>query len=499
MDEMTINFRDMFYKVVIKWRLILVWMLIGGVVFGSIGYLKSFRYVESVKQTLNKEDEIDWNERFKTLRQKLSDRELSEVDDFAETYKVYRKYLKNSLSYNLKSIKMQLNPSAVPTLTAEYYIDCNYETVYPVISKNDLSNEIAASYVEKINNQSVGEQIIEELNWDTEEAYVQELINACVINSSQNIFRVSVIAPDQVSCETIMRILSELITDTTQEFEDIYGDFTINELSKQFSVEANPELLTFQQSQASNTNNVKYTITNVISGLNDAQKEYYYALLDYDLYTNDDTIDNLDGTESDEFSETDLPTVDIFNIKYILFGMIIGVCIICAYIILRYLLSPTLRVKDDIQGVYGVPVLGCLNMNNSFSKIFSFIDRLIYSLFKPKDARFTEEEQKRMICAGIRITAQKEKLNKIFITGTCCGNDIEEVKNTLCEELKNENSSVISGKSVIYDPESLENMVGSDGVVFIEKIASSFYSDMKKQVELCREHNIRIIGCIVLS
>ena len=59
--------------------------------------------------------------------------------------------------------------------------------------------------------------------------------------------------------------------------------------------------------------------------------------------------------------------------------------------------------------------------------------------------------------------------------------------------------AICQGKSVVYDPESLERMVSADGVVLVEMVDASPYADIQKELELCKMYKIPVIGSVVLE
>ena len=52
MEEMTISVKDLLLRILLKWRLILVWMLIGAVVLDGVGYVRSARAVKLAQEAI---------------------------------------------------------------------------------------------------------------------------------------------------------------------------------------------------------------------------------------------------------------------------------------------------------------------------------------------------------------------------------------------------------------------------------------------------------------
>ena len=144
MEEMTISVKDLLLRILLKWRMILVWMLIGAVVLDGVGYVRSARAVKLAQEAIKtpEDDEEQMLLAVSQAEEKLSTREVSEVQTAVGTYLSYQKEYQDTLAYNTNSIKMQLDPNKVPTMMLQYYIDNHYQAVYPVIEARDTTSDI---------------------------------------------------------------------------------------------------------------------------------------------------------------------------------------------------------------------------------------------------------------------------------------------------------------------------------------------------------------------
>ena len=167
---------------------------------------------------------------------------------------------------------------------------------------------------------------------------------------------------------------------------------------------------------------------------------------------------------------------------------------VALYVGMRYLLSGKLRTSADISECFGVTVIGKVKKNEKKSKI----DAWIKSIFYGEDG-FSYEEHIRMVCAGVRIAAQKHGYEKVYITSASNNDVIKKCMSEIGDGLKEQKVCVESGPSIIYDPESLEKMASSDAVVFIEEIDGSRYQDIKTELEKAHMNQNAILGCVVLE
>lgn len=507
MNEIFISVKDILRKIMLGWRLIVVSMLIGAVLFNMVGYTKSAKKAEALNQTVKSEksdDEIlmeQLESKVLEAEQSLTEREIEEAKLSAESYFVFQEKLEKSKEYNSKSIKMQLDPSNVPQVNLQYLIDTHYEAVYPVIEETDMTKDIIYAYINSISTEAVCEEIASKLNWDTDLSYVKELISGTT--TSDNTFVVTIMAPDEESCKAIAQVVDDAVKAKTSDIQSIYGSYDITQILNEYFVGAELSLLTTQQTQAGNMNTIKTAMNNLINTMSNEQKTYYYALVNWKLteeqIESDSEADSI-GMEIDEEvqQEVAVAAVKLLHIKYILLGMFIGAFLAVCYIGAMYLLSAKLRTKEDLEESYGLSIIGTINVSDQKKRILGCVDQLIEKVFSSRELQFSEEEKFDMICAGIRLRAAKSGMKSVHLTGVVNDKETENLMAAITENLKN-SLEVTYGKPVIYDPEALEAMTNADGVVVLERIECSRYDDTKKLLTVCKDQKVPVLGGVVIT
>ncbi len=488
-DEMTISLKDLLYRILLRWRLILVCLLLGAVLFGGVGYRKNRKAADRPLETapLTRKEQIE------KLESELPDNEIAAAQAAIKTYLDYQESSELLEEYLSGSMRMKFDPARVPTLKLQYLIDSHYEAVYPVVAARDSTGDILTSYAGKILNGSVYEEIAEALTESTgeecEPSYMRELVSA---DGTGSILTLIVHGLSEEDCRAISAILQEAVRENTGELQAVYGDFDITLLQEAYYENVNPDLITEQRQKRDEYNGLRNTMNGLANNMTDPQKEYYYALLAEAKGEEEET-----GT----LGKTEQPAVKVqlFHKKYILLGAAAGVFLACCYLACRYLLSARLRVKEDLEECFGISSLGTLPAAEPKRKFLGVVDRWISSGFGDKDRQFSEEERIRMICAGIRIGAKKSDMKSIYLTGVCGDEACEQVKALLCDKMKPDIASVRCGRSVTCDPESLEALAAADGVVLVERIGGSRYDELRKEVEICRQNQVEILGSVVIG
>ncbi len=498
MIERSIDLKDLFYKMFLKWRMFLVCALIGAIVFGIFGYKKNLTEVESAKKLLESQNVSSGatDQAIVECEQKLSVREIAEVKRAVDSYIDFAKQYENVQEYNRESIKMQLNPNAVSTVTIQYLIDNYYEAVYPVIEGKDTTQDIIDSYELKIRNRYVYEEISKALNQEIESKYVDELIET-TREATGNLLTIRVIAMNYEDCQRIAEVLKATVENETVALKKVYGDFEIVLVDEQYCEAVDSNLIAEQQIQISNLNNIKSAIGNISNGFTDDQKEYYMILIEAYMVTE---IEEWSGSSELEWepNTADIPKVKLLNLKFIFVGIVAGIALAFVYILFKYLLTPCLRVEGDIEECYGIRELGSIGIQNEQKRIFGFVDKIILLLFKGREQKKDRRKSVNMSCTKIRIIYEQAGMKSLYLTGTCIDKETQEIINLIYEELKEKIEDIYYGTSIVDNAESLEKMTNYDGVVLIERIGHSRHEAVKEEIELCRQQQIKIIGSIIL-
>lgn len=493
--DMSISIKDMLMRVCLKWRAMIVWAIVFAILFNGIGILKDYKAVQAQKQLEAEEDNVELQldnaqKEVEKAEKELSDREISDVKRVVESYEDLQSRYVVAREYFENSARMQLDPSNVPTMTIQYRIDTKYQVEYPIIEKKDYTDAIVGAYCSAVKTDITYNEMKKNMNSEIEIPYIKELVDAT--GDSGNLY-ITIMAPTEEDCIAMGDVVKNAVSDTTSKLQSAYGEFNVQLIVDNCGSMANSILLNDQTTVVNNMNNIRSAIVNITSGMNDGQKSYYNALLDYDSIANPKEVLNNNEQETGAKKTSADVQVSFVHAKMIVVGAVAGIFLIACWFALGYIVSNRIRTADDIEEVYGMRHLGTVEINTKKKTI----DKKIQEIFYGKND-FTYEEQMKMVCAGIRITAQKMGVKSLYITGSS-KERLDNYYEEICAGLKNDIANVESGVSIIYDPESLENMSKSEAVVLVEKLNSSLYKEIKKEMDICLNNKIEIIGVVTLQ
>ena len=470
-DEREIDLIDLCRQILKKWKLIIAFALIGLVIGSVVGYGMSAKVVE-VETGETVVDEAAITSNIESLKSKLSDREITEVEMAVNAYNYYKKLYANKEKYINSSIRMQLDADKVPTLVASYRISNYYKVSYPDISEVNDINNIVAVYYKALNDEKVITKVTSALGNGVAENYVKELYS--VELEANSILNITVTARNEEECKKVLDVLMQELEAQIPTATSLY-EHDIEYLDTYFSVNVNTSILSEQQTQVDALKNLQNVMLTVGNSLTADQKALYTKLIDGDTTDETEVTEVEIQPEEPKAVETEKTVVRSFDIKYAMLGLFAGAFIVIMWICLKYVLSQTIKTKDEISELFKVPVLGIM-----------------------KDG---EDGELGMITAGVGLGARKNELKKLYAISTSGDATVAAITNKVVDAVKQNYSelNVECGKSVLTDPSSLSKLAESDGIIMVEKLRTSKYEDIAKELELAKSYGVKVLGCVVVD
>ena len=486
-EETTIDLMDLLRRCLEKWKFILLWMLVGAVLIDCAGAAKSVLERKNAQTQLQQEEKNDETVLLSTLKEakdKLTDREADDVETAISLYKEYQAAYEKELAYYQNSIRMKLDPAGVSTVCLSYLIDNHYEAVYPVIGHKDTTNDIISILTNSILTESTNQKIADALQIDNV-VYAQELVST--YSNDNNVLYFKIVAEKQEDCEKIAEIIKQAVNEKVESVHAVCGDFDITQSGEQYAREMDLSLQTEQENKVTSLRDLKSTIANLTYGMSENQQTYYNASLDEQNINADSTEQK--KTETTENIVMEIPAVTYVSLKWLLIGAFVGILCACAWITLKYILAKQLRTASDIEEMYGLTVLGCITDK----------DKKKLRIFQNGYDAMDTESQLDMIATKIQLVAEKEQYNRIFVGGAVLSEQTTEICKKLVEKMNNACLNGCSGRSLVYDENTMREMAESDAVVFVEQIDVSQYNEMKKAKEIGEKCHRPVIGCVIVE
>ncbi|MCM1305379.1 MAG: hypothetical protein NC306_14930 [Butyrivibrio sp.] len=493
MKEREISLIDLIVEILLRWRMIIAWMLVGGILMGCLSYVRSCQAAQDQEEQVGVFKEQLGNDEpagLEYLRSALTDLQVNNV----ETAIGYESLLESGEAYLRESVKMQINPMNMPRALLTFQV---------VAEDGEASQRIISLYEDMVSN-GLGQALSEKIQDGTSAAAMGELISltrnsgrvlgedmedASSIYRFSDTFRVAVCHISEEQCLQLAEKAEEYVQELQPQLARTMGDHEIKLASQSFAHVMDLQLLEDQQDIRYDMMDWNTSATKLRHNFSESEQQYYDYLVS-------------DGQQSKEEVVREVlertviqPSV---SVQRILLGMVLFAFIYVFYVFLKYILNTRIRAADDIAVMYEVPGLGVIPAERENRKrLFAFADNWILKLRDRNKRIFTVEEAIGLAAVAVKMAAKKEDLKQICCIGCNLKENTAEIAEKIKNILKDADISVEVLNNVLYDQEAMELLLSVKGVFLLEKAGETLYSEIGREMELLCRQEIRVLGIIV--
>ena len=490
MEERKIDLLDMIADILSHWRGLLVALIIGAILMGGFGYVKSYRNVQSEQEAEEEPelDEMSAKEQLAQLEDSLSDSEKISV---AATVDDEREYLYKDTYYR-ESIYMHLDPLNI----------ARTELVYRIQAEDgSLAQRLGTVYKNIVGGVGVYDWVEQQAGIPAE--YAAELISVStdpaifVGNGAQNIsigsdsLKVTVMQKDEKTCEQLAEAVNSYMEEQQKNLAEKLGSHELILLSETSGKIISTDTMVRQIDYGNQLINLKAGIASAKAGFTEDQQKYY-DLLTWEEKAKEAEMDHKDAATEEE------PVLESPSVgkKYVLLGAVLFAFVYAGILFLLYIFNSKIRVSDELQNLYHIPQIGVVVKD---SKKKFILDKWVDDLRHYGKRKFDAKQSMELAFAAVKIAAVKNKLNTICLMGC----NLEAGAGSVCENLKTalekEGINVTVLDNVLYNAESMEKVDTMTGVVLVEKAGSTLYNEIANELALLKRQDIAILGGIIVE
>lgn len=468
--EREINLWDMFWAVCLKWRSICVCAVILSILVSATSYYMGAKEVERSADAL-------------TIGERMTLEEKRAVDYYLQYVNMYEE----QLYYNENAPIMNLDANNLYRGEIDYYIDNHYEVEYPQIEKTNNIVALVNAYKSAVDSEEFAEIIGEKLSLEGDNAYGMELVSFDVQKAKEGVLTFVVYAREEETCTALKEIVKKMVDEKKNELVAQFGEHDIILSQDTQQVTSDADILNHQKTNIDRLQSYITVMTNMKIPFTKDQL-LYAELSTKEIQEDKGAI--TDGT---------LIQKNTVSVKIFVVGFLGGAFLAFVVWLLAYVLSNKLRVEEDFEYVYGQKLLGNVPMDDKKRrKCFAVVDDFFVKMRHFNKRYFKQEEALDMVEANIRIAMQKNNSKKLMLTGSFCEGEMEDVFVEIEKRLRKHGIEIICASSVLYNAEALEILAGVENVVLIEKAEESLQGEVQREIEVCDQQNVNLVGCVVV-
>lgn len=484
--DIDIEIKDLLWEFLRRWRMIVVLALVCG-----IG-LTAYQY----RIDMNKTDVVTVKKTQEELEKAMATQDLDEVTAAV----ALKRQLDEKSAYMEASVLMGINPYEENAVIMQYYVKADEQTAASSVG----------AYIAYVENGHLAQAVAESGAYEPAPAYMAELIS--VVREEGNVYINAKDAKESIKLSLQGSDASysfdvKVVGKTMEEAEALAADVkaALQAYSSTVAAAAGSHLLQLLEETSSvmvdqglaelqnwNATSIKTISNNLDSMKNEMTSDQIT------LYTYRTTV----VVETTTTAATTAPAVKTVSIslKHTIIGVIVGAVLACGLIFAFYLFAAALRSAEEVKTLYRVKVLGCVD-DTAFQKkkVFGFVDGLIVKLQNIRKKKLSFEQEVQMICANIALDCRKNDRTEVVLTGSVMEKLPQEVVKAVIEKCEEKGIHVTIVNAINYDAEALEAAAKVGSVVFVEKKRVSLYDELQKEIALCKENDINVLGMVVLG
>lgn len=203
------------------------------------------------------------------------------------------------------------------------------------------------------------------------------------------------------------------------------------------------------------------------------------------------------GGNTTEAENVVIPSIVWFDKAFVLIGLLLGVFIPCVCVGVPYILSPSIRCKEEVKESLGIPLLGVVQETVK-TKGGNKIDRWLRShLFSTQEN--TREDVLGIAATDILLTARKKGIESIYFTSCSTAEQVKLVIKDIRKELDKQALPSQHDVQVMKSSDSIRRMLEAGGVVLVEKINDSRYDNVTDVLKYCDRFDVPVLGYILIE
>lgn len=485
MKEREISLVDLIYEILLKWRMIIVFMVIGGLLLGGYSYLQSAKTAKiQNNQSSSTEDNVITLD---DLESKLTIAQRNNVKAVLE-YEEYSKYYE-------ESILMQIDANNAPTT----------ELIFCIETADEKDKKTVVSIYTQLLSRGITEWLIQSGMEFVEATKVIELIHvANDVNNQMDISLsgnkgtvcVSVKHLDEEKSKALANQIKEFVYAKKIELGNVYGAHEVRLISESYAPVMDLNILNKQRTAMSNAI-AGNTSSDKLKQAFTSDELKYYDLLKKGISA-DTTENTTDDTTAVPESAVVTPSPSV-SIKYVVLGMVLFAFIYVFYVFVVFIKNNKLRANDNLTDLFGMVQLGVVPTNENKKRFLGFVDGWILAIRNRNKRKFTVEEAEEIVAVAIKIAVKKSEGKEVCLVGC----DVKRQTNDICKNiqsiLEKEDIKVKILDNVLYNAEEMEKLENVSYVVLVEKTGSTMYDEVAKELELLERYNINVLGGILVE
>lgn len=510
-----ISLVDLFWYICCGWRVLALGMLVCAILTGCYRVYKNTSGIAAAQSELEAQEKAE-----KTggnpAYDALTESEAAAVDNAV----VCAQQLKLNMDYKKDSVYINLDPYHENVRILNYTV----QTEKDQAAEDGMSANaelVMQSYTSYLNSGAAAAEI-SDISGKLDKTVVSELVSAAPLegtpayktgsfttegdvtsyheesDKAYALFSVRVIGSTESEAAELAEAIEQVLDGYTQTLAETLAPHRLSLRDSGAGVVVDTDLAARRQSFQSELTGARTNLDNLLNTMTENQKAAYEKIISQTAGEETDKETEKEPEEADNSGQVPAVSATSGLVKYVLFGLVIGLFLAAMVLALVYVMGPSLKTTEDFTRCFGYYLMADMSCHRAVKKRFGngmdkVINRLRYR------GRLSAEEEQRLLATNLKVTCRKEGLSSVYLTSSyVMAEEEERMVAGLVQALKKENITASYGRSVERDAESYENMTKTGAVVYIEKLGVSRFASLENIHAMTEKQGVKILGVVAV-
>lgn len=447
--EWEMNFKDMFFFALFKWKRIIAISLVLALIFGGFQFVRSFQ-----KSKYPGKSDLEYAEEMEKYSRDLEILESS-IEDTNQMIDEQKNYL-------LESTLMQLGPHNTYEAKADLYIATDYKIMPNMVYQNvDYIESIMAIYKSMLKNNDIVSDIADSMDMDGK--YLKELIS--VSASTGHVLEISVLHKESEIAERILDLLMEKIESTKQTVTLVIGQHRIEVVLRTAGPYVDGDVLSDKREKQEK----------VLSGYEE------------DLEELEKELNKLKGSAPVKKEQVNPLKKGVI---WAAIGCAVGAVLCAVAYCVIFVFRTWVYSADELSARIGIKCLGSIL---SEQKRIDRISRRIKKL----EGRITENSQENIALIAQTVANYSADIKQVLVVGSGerAWNDY------LVKRIQPEipDIKLTASGSLLRDADAVTSLRQCDAVLLVESCGKTKYKTIGLERERIEDAGKKLLGCVLID
>lgn len=494
--EEIVDIRSCIAYLMIKWKILLLSLLIGALAGGALGFMKQRAVPAPSAQAAT------YEEKLKSLRDALQETDALYVEQVYDQYRNYgkqlgywRQYLEDSALQNMKPddyVRRDLqfivesdNSDVISSFSVSLLGTADYERIAEAIGDNITATN--AVELISVSNVAQADSGTSQPAVQIGDMIAQEPTVSVTPSSYRSIMDITFVASDEEKANSMEEIIGEILEDRKRELKESSVDVDVESLNRTTVANDYTWLLGLQQSKLAPMQSLQTTrsnfVKNTVDVLGEKEKAYF---------------DGLRTEQSETPEEQGEPAVSKVNKKKYIAAGALGLFVLAfAVLLLLYIYSDRIRAEEQLKRCYDLPILLRYRIGKGRMGKDPIRNRGL-GILTGAEAAVDAGSGAGKLAAELahRITSDADK--SVFLAYDIDSEEVKEAVAKLADSLRDKGLTAGTGMPVVSD-EDYQSLLTADAAVIVETMNASCAIALKDILGICRRNSVPVLGCVTLT